>query len=150
MKICTHITWGNHSFIYNTFQYERKFSNNIGNCKHNLHNIWCCLHRNNVVCTTSFVQLIRSKLFIQRRELYIHKHRRLCCVSTTIFSVHTNTCFIFKDTAVYPGTHVVYLQTQHVLMFAWRLNCVSGYRNYIQAQSYNFMIKIWYSELYFC
>ena len=58
---------------------------------------------------------IRLKLFIQRHELYIHKHSCLCCVSTTTSSVRTNTCYISTHTVVYPKTHVVSLRTQHVL-----------------------------------
>ena len=46
--------------------------------------------------------------------LYNHKHICLSCVPTATSNVTTNTCCMSTDTVVYPGTHVVYLQTQHV------------------------------------
>ena len=56
-----------------------------------------------------------NKLCIQRHILHILKHIRLRYVPTARSSVPTNRCRMSTDTVVYSGTHVVYLQTQHVL-----------------------------------
>ena len=56
-----------------------------------------------------------NNVCIQRHMLYIHKHSCLSSVPTATSSVTTNTCCMSTDKVVYPGTHVVYLVTQHIL-----------------------------------
>ena len=62
---------------------------------------------------TNLTITLHSSVDPETRVLY-PQTQLLSCVPTATSSVTTNTCYKSTDTAVYPGTHVVCLRTQHV------------------------------------
>ena len=85
--------------------------------------------------------------------LYINKHRCLSCVLTATSSEPTNTCCMSTDTVVYPGTHVVYLETQHVsdvwqeteLLICHRKNYIQGYSKDVTNQNLIFRTVVFFN-----
>ena len=68
-------------------------------------------------------------------NLYILKHNHFSCAPTATSSVPANTCCMSTYIVVYPGTHAVYLQTQHVLDVSLDSIMVPvDCRNYIEGQ----------------
>ena len=71
--------------------------------------------------TYTTFDVVYTKIMLYTQQVLFSQSDKSClyrdtsCISTTRSSVRTSTCCMSTDTVVYPGTHVVYLQIQHVL-----------------------------------